>query len=142
MYSACRSAIVRRGSNRRASDTFDVRGGTARHTRAGGAALPTPRDAPRREARSGPTWRADALVSFRRDKTHPATEDTVPEPSEWARSNGSGSDRPRAQQSVLLVCEICGRILIGLSPERAVVYQKEQEHATGHHVRIEPLKPA
>jgi hypothetical protein len=37
------------------------------------------------------------------------------------------------------VCEVCGRILIGLTLERAAVHQKEHQSATGHVVRIEPL---
>jgi hypothetical protein len=45
----------------------------------------------------------------------------------------------RTPQRVQLMCAVCGRILIGLTPERAAVHQKEHQDATGHVVRVEPL---
>lgn len=45
----------------------------------------------------------------------------------------------RAPQRVQLMCAVCGRILIGLTPERVAVHQKDHQDATGHVVRVEPL---
>lgn len=45
----------------------------------------------------------------------------------------------RAPQRVQLVCAVCGRILIGLTPERAALHQKDHQDATGHVVRVEQL---
>jgi hypothetical protein len=53
---------------------------------------------------------------------------------------GRSRDPIRAPRRVQLVCAVCGRILIGLTPERAAVYRKEHEDATGHAVRVEPLE--
>jgi hypothetical protein len=50
--------------------------------------------------------------------------------------------RDRPPPRVRLVCAVCGRILIGLTPERAAVYQKDHQDATGHAVRVEPVPSA
>jgi hypothetical protein len=52
---------------------------------------------------------------------------------------GRAREQLRAARRVQLVCVVCGRILIGLTPERAAVHQKDHQDATGHVVRVEPL---
>ncbi len=55
----------------------------------------------------------------------------------WRSRRSREQIRPRRR--VQIVCAVCGRILIGLTPERAAFHQKEHEDATGQVVRIEPL---
>lgn len=48
----------------------------------------------------------------------------------------------RSARPVQLVCAVCGRFLIGVTPERAEVHQRDHQDATGHAVRVEPVEPA
>jgi len=75
-----------------------------------------------------------------RKQPQPWAEVTVRRGFRWGLIRWGDGDRP--PQRVQLVCAVCGRILIGLTPERAAVYQKDHQDATGHAVRIEPVASA
>jgi hypothetical protein len=75
-----------------------------------------------------------------RKRTRPWAEGTVRRGFRWGPIRRGDRDRPPPR--VQLVCAVCGRILIGPTPERAAVYRKDHRDATGHAVRIEPVPSA